>query len=111
MSVESPPQVASKPPTLSIGSRRARLLTSSAALRSPQTCFRLPHCFGRIRGLQRPHPPALRDADYRLAPVIVLPLWMLLLMRLVVMASSESSRSTGASAIVLLLVVLLYIGI
>ena len=26
-------------PTLSIGSRRARLLTSSAALRSPQTCF------------------------------------------------------------------------
>ena len=33
-------------PTLLIGSRRARLLTSSAALRSPQTCLRLPHCLG-----------------------------------------------------------------
>ena len=46
VSVESPPQVASLPPTWSIGYRRARLLTFSAALRSPQTCFRLPHCLG-----------------------------------------------------------------
>ena len=44
-------------PTWSIRSRRARLLTSSAALRSPQTCFRLPHCLGRFAPCGYAHPP------------------------------------------------------
>ena len=86
-------------------------MTSSAALRSPQTCFRLPHCLGCFAACGFPRPPALRDADYRLPPVIVLPLWIVLLLPVMVMASSESSRSAGAGVIVLLFVVLLYIGI
>lgn len=45
-------------PTLSIGYRRARLLTSFAALRSPQTCFRLPHCLGRFDPCGYPRPAA-----------------------------------------------------
>lgn len=60
VSVESPPQVTALPPTLLIGSRRARLLTSSAALRSPQTCFRLPHCLGCFAACGFSRPPALR---------------------------------------------------
>ena len=64
-----------------------------------------------LRGLQLPRPPALRLADYRLPPVIVLPLWIVLLLPVMVMASSESSRSAGAGVGVLLLVVLLYIEI
>ena len=46
MSVSSLPQASVSSPTLFISSRRARLLTFSATLRSPQTCFRLPHCLG-----------------------------------------------------------------
>lgn len=46
VSVSSPCCRRFSSPTLLIGSRRARLLTFSAALRSPQTCFRLPHCLG-----------------------------------------------------------------
>ena len=99
------------PPTLFIGSRRARLLTSSATLRSPQTCFRLPHCLGCFAACGFSRPPALRDADYRLPPVIVLPLWIVLLMPVMVLASSESSRSAGAGVVILLLVVLLYMEI
>ena len=86
-------------------------MTSSAALRSPQTCFRLPHCLGCFAACGFPRPPALRDADYRLPPVIVLPLWIVLLLPVMVMASSESSRSAGAVVGVQLLVVLLYIEI
>ena len=40
----------------------------------PHTCFRLPHCLGRFAPCGYSLPPALRRADYRLAPVIVLPL-------------------------------------
>ena len=98
-------------PTLSIGSRRARLLTSAAARLSPQTCFRLPHCFGRIRGLQLSRPPALRRADYRLPPVIVLPLLMVMLLMVVVVMVVETSRSTSADVVILVLVVLLYMEI
>ena len=98
VSVESPPQVSALPPTLSIGSRRARLLTSSAALRSPQTCFRLPHCLGCFAACGFPRPPTLRDADYRLPPVIVLPLILLVIMSVV-----EESCSCPASADILLL--------
>ena len=58
-----------------------------------------------------PRPPALRDADYRLPPVIVLPSWIVLLLLVMVMASSESSRSAGAGVVILLLVVLLYMEI
>ena len=126
MSVESPPQVSALPPTWFIGSRRARLLTSSAALRSPQICFRLPHCLGCFAACGYAHPPGDAGygdfvtsakaalpwlADYRLPPVIVLPLWSVLLLPVMVMASSESSRSAGAGVGVLLLVVLQYIEI
>ena len=111
MSVSSPCCRRPSSPTLFIGSRRARLLTSSAALRSPQTYFRLPHCLGCFAACGFPRPPALRDADYRLPPVIVLPLWIVLLVPVIVMASSESSRSASAGVIVLLLVVFVYIEI
>ena len=97
-------------PTWFIGSRRARLLTSAAARLSPQTCFRLPHCLGRFAPCGYPRPPALRRADYRLPPVIVLPLWIVLLLPVMVMASGESSRSTSASVVFYLLVLLVYIG-
>ena len=86
-------------------------MTSSAALRSPQTCFRLPHCFGRIRGLQFSRPPALRRADYRLSPVIVLPLLMLVLLLMVVVFVDKTNCSTSADVIIVVLVVLLYIEI
>ena len=111
MSVESPPQVSALPPTLSIRSMRARLLTSSAALRSPQTCFRLPHCLGLTRGLQLSRPPALRRADYRLPPVIVLPLWMLILLLVVVVVVVETNRNTNAGVVIYLLVLFVYMEI
>ena len=84
-------------------------MTSSAALRSPQTCFRLPHCLGCFAACGFPRPPALRDADYRLPPVIVLPLWIVLLMPVMFLASSESSRCASACVLILVLVLLLYI--
>ena len=109
MSVDCPPQVTSKPPTLSIGSRRARLLTSSAALRSPQTCFRLPHCLGCFAACGFPRPPALRRADYRLPPVIVLPLWFFIFIVVVVrMLGIDFNQKGNGRAVVLLLLVFLY---
>lgn len=107
VSVESPPQVSALPPTLSIGSRRARLLTFSAALRSPQTCFRLPHCLGCFAACGFPSPPALRDADYRLPPVIVLPLWILLIVVVLVGLRHCISGRACASVILLLIVIVL----
>ena len=109
MSVESPPQVSALPPTWVIGSRRARLLTSSAALRSPQTCFRLPHCLGRFAPCGFSRPPALRLADYRLPPVIELPLWFFLFIVVVVrMLRMDFNQKGGGCAVVLLLFVFLY---
>ena len=109
MSVESPPQVSALPPTLSIGSRRARLLTFSATLRSPQTCFRLPHCLGCFAACGFSRPPALRDADYRLPPVIVLPLWFFIFIVVVVrMLGIDFNQKGSGYAVVLLLLVLLY---
>lgn len=49
-------------------SRRA---SESTDLLPPEALLR-PRC-----GLQLPRPPALRRTDYRLAPVIVLPVWMM----------------------------------
>ena len=86
-------------------------MISSAALRSPQTCFRLPHCFGHFVACSLSRPPALRDADYRLPPVIVLPLWMLMLLLVVVVFAGETNRGTGAGVVFLLLVLLLYMEI
>ena len=85
-------------------------MTSAAARLSPQTCFRLPHCLGRFAPCGFSRPPALRRADYRLPPVIVMPLWIVLLLPVMVMASGESSRSTSASVVFYLLVLLVYIG-
>ena len=86
-------------------------MTSAAARLSPQTCFRLPHCFGRIRGLQLSRPPALRRADYRLPPVIVLPLMMLLILMVGIVSVDEINRSASSGVGVLLLVVLVYMEI
>ena len=109
VSVESPPQVSALPPTLFIGSRRARLLTSSAALRSPQTCFSLPHCLGRFAACGFPRPPALLDADYRLPPVIVLPLWLFVFGVVEArMLRIDFNQEGGVCAVILLLYVLLY---
>ena len=111
MSVVSPSQATAIPPTRFLGSRRARLLTFSAALRSPQTCFRRPHCLGRFAPCGFSRPPALRRADYRLPPVIVLPLWLVMLWLLVVVALDETNRSACASVVIYLLVFFVYIEI
>ena len=80
-------------------------MTSAAARLSPQTCFRLPHCFGHFVACSFSRPPALRDADYRLPPVIVLPLLMVMLLLVVVVFVDEASRSTSADVVILIVVV------
>ena len=93
-------------------------------VQDPQTCFRLPHCFGHFVACSLARPPALRDADYRLAPVIVLPLWkwidavmllqmtlMLMLLPVVALSFIKVNRSTGACVVILLLGLLLYMEI
>ena len=95
MSVESPPQVSALPPTWSIGFRRARLLTSAAArLRSTDllSAFRTasaasqpaavptrPAMPAAVTSSPSPRPPFPWLSDYRLAPVIVLPVWLLMI--------------------------------
>ena len=109
VSVVSPPQVTPLPPTLLIGFRRVRLLTISAALRSPQTCFRLPHCLGCFAACGFPRPPALRDADYRRPPVIVLPLRILLIVVVVVcLRHCVSGRACASIVLLFVVVILLY---
>lgn len=83
-------------------------MTSAAARLSPQTCFRLPHCLGRFAPCGFSRPPALRRADYRLPPVIVLPLWLVMLLLLVVIALDETNRSACASVVIYLLVLFVY---
>ena len=62
-----------------------------------------------LRGLQLPSPPALRDADYRLPPVIVLPLWFFIFIVMVVlMLGIAFNQKVGAGAVVILLFVLIY---
>ena len=85
---------------------------TSAAARLRSTDFpRLPHCLGRFAPCGFSLPPALRRADYRLPPVIVLPLWMLMLLLVVVVFAGETNRGTGAGVVFLLLVLLLYMEI
>ena len=75
-------------------------MTSAAARLSPQTCFRLPHCLGCFAACGYTHPPGDAGygdfvtsakaalpwlADYRLPPVIVLPLWLLMLLGILVL--------------------------
>ena len=85
-------------------------MTSSAALRSPQTCFRLPHCLGCFAACGFPHPPALRDADYRLAPVIALPLWILLIVVVLVgLWHCVSGRACASVVLLLVVIVLLFL--
>jgi hypothetical protein len=86
-------------------------LTSAAARLSPQTCFRFPHCLGRFAPCGFSRPPALRRADYRLSPVIVLPLWILILLLVLVVVDIETNRSAGAGIVFFLLVLLLYMEI
>ena len=76
VSVESPPQVSALPPTWFIGFRRARLWPLSAS-RTSSTDLLPPSALPRFAPCGFSLPPALRRADYRLAPVIVLPLWIL----------------------------------
>ena len=85
-------------------------MTSAAARLSPQTCFRLPHCFGHFVACSLARPPALRRADYRLPPVIVLPLWMVMLLLMPVVMLDETSRNAGVSVVILVFRVLLHIG-
>ena len=86
-------------------------MTSSAALRSPQTCFRLPHCLGRFAPCGFSRPPALRDADYRLPPVIVLPLWFFVFIVVIVrlLGIDFNQKGSGCAVVLLLLVFLYYI--
>ena len=54
-----------------------------------------------------PWPPFPWQTDYRLAPVIVLPLWMLMIVQVVIV--SETNRSANTGICILLLVLLVYI--
>ena len=56
-------------------------------------------------------PPALRRADYRLPPVIVLPLWFVVLLMVGIVIIVETNRNASAGIVVYLLVLLLYIEI
>ena len=63
-----------------------------------------------LRSLQLSRPPALRDDDYRLPPVIVLPLWILLIVVVLVGLWHFISGHACASVVLLLVViVILYI--
>ncbi len=74
-----------------------------------QTCFRLPHCLGCIAACGFSRPPPRRDTDYRLPPVIVLPLWLFVFVVVVVrMLRMDFNQKGSACAVVLLLYVLLY---
>ena len=90
---------AALPANCGMGASRPR----STDLHSPSALLR------PLRGLQLPHPPALRDADYRLPPVIVLPLWFFVFIVVVVLMSvMDFNQKDSSCAIVLLLYVLLY---
>ena len=86
-------------------------MTSAAARLSPQTCFRLPHCLGRFAPCGFSLPPALRRADYRLPPVIVLPLWIVVLLMVGIVIIVETNRNSNAGVVILRLVMLLYMEI
>ena len=85
-------------------------MTSAAVRLSPQTCFRLPHCLGHFVACGCPRPPALRDADYRLSPVIVLPLWFFVFIVVVVRFVVEdfNQKGSGCAGVILLFVFLYY---
>ena len=111
MSVVSPSQATAIPPTLFIGSRRARLLTSAAARLRSTDFPRLPHCLGRFAPCGFSLPPALRDADYRLSPVIVLPLWIVVLLLVHIVVAAVTNRSNSECVVILVLVLFVYIEI
>lgn len=101
MSVVSPPQVADLPPTWFIGFRRARLWPLSAS--RPSSTDLIPP-YALLRSL-RP----LRRADYRLAPVIVLPLWFFVfIVAIMHIVWDVINRKGGRFAVILLLLVFLY---
>ena len=70
--------------------------------------FRLPHCLGRIRGLRPRPPPAPKLADYRLPPVIVLLLWMLLTLSVVGESCNGFPCASATASSLLVVVFLLY---
>lgn len=71
----------------------------------PQTCFRLQHCLGSFAPCGYSLPPALRRADYRLAPVIVLPSWFFLFIVIIVQIVWDviNQKDVGCSMVLLLL--------
>ena len=77
-------------------------------LRAPRP-LRLPHCFGHFVACSFSRPPALRLADYRLAPVIVLPLWFIVFIVVAVLMLVMSFNQKGSVHIVgILLLAFLY---
>ena len=80
-------------------------------VQDPQTCFRLPHCLGRFAPCGYSLPPALRRADYRLAPVILLLLWFFVFIVIIVQIVGDyiNRKGRGCSGILLLLESLFYI--
>ena len=110
MSVESPPQVPVLPPTWFIGFRRARLWPLSAS-RTSSTDLLPPSALPRSLRSLRLFPPALQRADYRLTPVIVLPLWFFVVSVVVVRIvwNFINQKGRGYSVVLLLLVFLYHI--
>ena len=108
VSVESPPQVSALPPTWFIGFRRARLWTLSAS-RPRSTDLLPPSALPRSLRSLRLFPPAQRRADYRLTPVIVLPLRILLIVVVVVcLRHCVSGRACASIVLLFVVVILLY---
>lgn len=69
--------------------------------------FRLPHCLGCFAACG-PSPPTSGQANYRLPPLIALPLLILMILLVVIVIADESNRGTGAGVVIIVFGLLVY---